>query len=98
MNNSNWFDDDYWSEPDDWLLGGFLLIDLEYSCARILNSQKCLMTEKNEIVIPFFLLEINSAGMSKETLWNLIERKVKLRFYIQACYMKDVSDVDNNNN
>lgn len=96
--NNNWFDDDYWSESDDWLLGGFLLIDLEYKCARILNTKKCLMTKSDEITIPFFLLGVNSDGMSKEALWNLIERKVKLRFYFQACYMKDISSSNNTNN
>ena len=90
MDNNKWFEDTDWFDDNDWLLGGFLLIDLEFNCVRIIDSRDCMMTRNNEgeIVIPFSLLDVEPKGMSREMLSNLIERKIRLRFYFMACYTK----------
>lgn len=88
----NYFWDEYSNDSDDndWLLGGFLLIDLKYNCVRIIDARSCMMVKnsENEIVIPFSLLEVKPEGMSLEALSNVIERKVQFRFYLLACYIK----------
>ena len=91
MNNSDWYDNTDWFEGNDWLLGGFLLIDLKFNCVRIVDSRDCMMEKNNkgEIVIPFSLLEIKPEGMSREKLYYLIEKKIRLRFYFMTCYIKN---------
>ena len=90
MENSDWYDNTDWFETNDWLLGGFLLIDLKFNCVRIIDSRDCMMTKNNEgeIVISFSLLDVKPEGMSREILYYLIEKKIKLRFYFLACYIK----------
>lgn len=90
MHNHSWneYSNDF--DDNDWLLGGFLLIDLKDNCVRIIDAGPCMMVKssENDITISFSLLEIKPEGMSLEALSNVIERKVQLRFYLLACYMK----------
>lgn len=90
MENSDWYENTDWFEDNDWLLGGTLVMDLTFKCVYIMGSRDSIMMKNKhgEIEIPFSLLNVEPEGMPKEMLGHLIAKRVKLRFYFMACYMK----------